>query len=179
MFLVGSRLRFRSILIWIVHTVACMGGCLGSDNKPKLVTSVDGPLKGPKTQVRRVSKPSISEDFWTTSTCEMDNSALHSLGSISSISTSNLTIDPHGSTSGSISSEFVNHGLLLWNQTRQQWIGNKKHENRAHQLREPRLSWNATYDSLLGSNKPFPQHIPLSEMVDFLVDIWEQEGMYD
>ncbi|KAL6996610.1 hypothetical protein U1Q18_006740 [Sarracenia purpurea var. burkii] len=169
MFLVGSRLRFRSILIWIVHTVACMGGCLGSDNKPKLVTSVDGPLKGPKTQVRRVSKPSISEDFWTTSTCEMDNSALHSLGSISSISTSNLTIDPHGSTSGSISSEFVNHGLLLWNQTRQQWIGNKKHENRAHQLREPRLRSVALFVSNLLKMKEHFIWIFANTIVDLLV----------
>ncbi|KAL0547484.1 hypothetical protein IC582_017420 [Cucumis melo] len=40
-------------------------------------------------------------------------------------------------------------------------------------------SWSATYDSLLGNNKPFPQPIPLGEMVDFLVDIWEQEGLYD
>lgn len=71
-------------------------------------------------------------------------------------------------------------------------------------------SWNATYESLLGSNKPFSQRIPLSvsfflfgeeffqsglitllgnalcifgcneqEMIDFLADIWEQEGLYD
>jgi len=40
-------------------------------------------------------------------------------------------------------------------------------------------SWNASYESLLGNNKPFPQPIPLAEMVDFLVDIWEQEGLYD
>ncbi|KAH9614385.1 hypothetical protein KSS87_011930 [Heliosperma pusillum] len=40
-------------------------------------------------------------------------------------------------------------------------------------------SWNATYGNLLGTNKPFPQPIPLPEMVDFLVDVWEQEGLYD
>ncbi|XP_058226732.1 uncharacterized protein LOC131335418 isoform X2 [Rhododendron vialii] len=109
----------------------------------------------------------------------MDNSAVQSRGSISSISTSNLIMDTHGSSSGNPSSEFVNHGLLLWNQNRQQWIGNKKPENRAQQLHEPKLSWNATYESLLGSSKPFSQPVPLAEMVDFLVDIWEQEGMYD
>ncbi|KAK2974403.1 hypothetical protein RJ640_021259, partial [Escallonia rubra] len=174
-------------------------GCLGCDTKPKLITSVNEPLKGQKLQTRTLSKPSISEDFWTTSTCDMDNSAAQSRGSISSISTSNQAIDAHGTGSGNIPSEFVNHGkllllhrnqvtlfgndmaagLLLWNQSRQHWIGNKRSENRAQQLREPKLSWNATYDSLLGSNKPFPKPIPLSEMVDFLVDIWEQEGMYD
>ena len=69
-------------------------------------------------------------------------------------------------------------GLLLWNQTRQQWIGNQKSQNRK-QVQEPRISWNATYESLLGTNKPLPQPIPLPEMVDFLVDVWEQEGLYD
>lgn len=70
-------------------------------------------------------------------------------------------------------------------------------------------SWNAaSYDNLLGSNKLFPQPIPLNvsvlksnslalrenlggvivllatdakkqEMVDFLVEVWEQDGLYD
>ncbi|KAH9760672.1 hypothetical protein KPL70_000233 [Citrus sinensis] len=69
-------------------------------------------------------------------------------------------------------------GLLLWNQTRQQWLANKKPQNRP-QVREPSISWNASYESLLGTNKPFPQRVPLAEMVDFLVDVWEQEGLYD
>ncbi|CAI0444360.1 unnamed protein product [Linum tenue] len=40
-------------------------------------------------------------------------------------------------------------------------------------------SWNSSYESLLGSNKPFTRPVPLAEMVDFLVDVWEQEGLYD
>lgn len=127
-----------------------------------------------------MSKPSISEGFWTTSTCDMDNSAVQSQGSISSISTSHQTLDPNGNAaSANGPSEFVNHGLILWNQTRQLWVGNKKSENQPQQAREPKLNWNATYESLLGSNKLFPQPIPLSEMIDFLVDVWEQEGLYD
>ncbi|KAF7124412.1 hypothetical protein RHSIM_Rhsim12G0192000 [Rhododendron simsii] len=183
-------------------------GCLGSLCKQELTNSNEPP-KRPKLQGRRVSKPSISEDFWTTSACDMDNSAVLSRGSISSISTSTLPIDPHGTSSGNTPSEFVNHGkfllsfmlltlfvlllqhvsklmlnmvgvgLLLWNQTRQQWIGTKKPNIHTQQLREPKISWNATYESLLGSNKPFSQRIPLSEMIDFLTDIWEQEGLYD
>ncbi|CAL9099720.1 unnamed protein product, partial [Musa acuminata var. zebrina] len=104
----------------------------------------------------------------------MENSRAHSQRSISSISTLAQTFDHHGGT-GSTSNppEFVNHGFLLWNQTRQQWIGKGRLESQSKQVQEPRLSWNATYDSLLGSNKPFPQPIPLSEMVEFLVDIWE------
>ncbi|KAK6119628.1 hypothetical protein DH2020_046651 [Rehmannia glutinosa] len=135
----------------------------------------------------------------------MDNSAFPSHRSISSISTSNQTLDTHSNADGTSNpSEFVNHGkyflhyltnlglslpyiklhfillkgLLLWNQTRQQWVGNKGSQ-KLEQAREPKLSWNATYESLLGTNKPFPQPIPLAEMVDFLVDVWEQEGLYD
>ncbi|KAK6915039.1 protein of unknown function DUF4050, partial [Dillenia turbinata] len=155
-------------------------GCVGCFNRPTLKTSPNEPIKEHTNPGRPVTKPSVSENFWTTSTGDMDNSAVQSQGSISSISTSYQTLDPHGGA-GSVSnpSEFVNHGLLLWNRTRQQWIGTKRTENRSQQLREPKLSWNATYESLLGSNKPFPQPIPLGEMIDFLVDIWEQEGMYD
>ncbi|KAK9281237.1 hypothetical protein L1049_004132 [Liquidambar formosana] len=167
------------MLSMLIHPPKTSSGCLGSHSKHMLITTVDERSKGLKVQSQTVRKPSISEDFWTTSTREMDDSAVQSLGSISSISTLNQTLDPHGAGSANSPSEFVNHGLLLWNQTRQHWIGNKRSENRAQEVTEPKLSWNATYDSLLGSNKPFAQPIPLAEMVDFLVDIWEQEGMYD
>lgn len=110
----------------------------------------------------------------------MENSGIQSQRSVSSISTSTQILDHHGAAgSSSNPPEFVNHGLLLWNQTRQQWVARQKPENQAQLLREPRLSWNATYDSLLGSNKRFPRPIPLSEMIDFLVDVWEQDGLYD
>ncbi|KAJ4782349.1 DUF4050 family protein [Rhynchospora pubera] len=111
----------------------------------------------------------------------MDNSAHQSQRSMSSLS---AAVD-HTASSSNLNSNtavFVNHGLLLWNQTRQQWLANKKPQPphpSSHHPKEPKLSWSATYESLLGTNKPFPQPIPLSEMVDFLVDVWEQEGMYD
>ncbi|KAK4413933.1 hypothetical protein Salat_2806100 [Sesamum alatum] len=179
MFMVGALLRFGSVAAWVFHIIACMGGCLGCDNKSKLSSTLHEPFKGQNNNPWKTSKGSLSEDFWTTSTVEMENSALQSHGSISSTSTLMHVQDAHGAGCSSKPSEFINHGLILWNQTRQKWIGNKKPENRADELLEPRLSWNATYDSLLSSNKPFRQPIPLGEMVDFLVDIWEQEGMYD
>ncbi|KAG6769344.1 hypothetical protein POTOM_024975 [Populus tomentosa] len=79
----------------------------------------------------------------------------------------------------SSNSEFVNHGLLLWQLNRLQWIGSGTSGNQNQRRRESRLSWNATYEGLLGSRNPFPKPIPLSEMVNFLVDVWEQEGLYD
>jgi len=90
-------------------------GCLGCYNKPTLITSVGEQSKGPKVKCETVKKHSISEDFWTTSTCDMDYSAVQSQGSISSISIANQTLDQHGG-SGSINnvSEFVNHGKFSW-----------------------------------------------------------------
>ncbi|XP_059658146.1 uncharacterized protein LOC132304475 isoform X2 [Cornus florida] len=154
-------------------------GCLGCCARPSLIISADEPSKGLRIQGRTVKKATIAEDFRSASTCEMDNSAIQSQRSASSVSTSNQALFPNsGPGSTNNPSEFVNHGLLLWNQTRQQWIGDKKSQNH-EQLQEPRLSWNVTYESLLGTNKPFPKPIPLHEMVDFLVDVWEQEGLYD
>ncbi|XP_038712714.1 uncharacterized protein LOC120006661 isoform X1 [Tripterygium wilfordii] len=166
----------RFVPSWICHLFACMGGCFGCCTKPPLITAVDEPSKGLQIQGRKVKKSSIPEDFWSTSAGDMDNSAVQSQRSISSISTSNQPHDAAGSSSNP--SEFVNHGLLLWNQTRQQWLGNRKSKEKA-QVREPTISWNATYESLLGTSKPFPHPVPLPEMVDFLVDVWEQEGLYD
>ncbi|EXB88198.1 hypothetical protein L484_011627 [Morus notabilis] len=140
-------------------------GCLGCFTKPSLIIAVDEPSKGLRIQGQPVKRSSFSEDLWSTSTIEMENGGLQSSQrSISSLTTSSHAPDPNS--------------LLLWNQTRQQWLGNKSSQNKM-QIREPRISWNATYESLLGTLKPFPQPIPLSEMIDFLVDIWEQEGLYD
>ncbi|KAK4785495.1 hypothetical protein SAY86_002184 [Trapa natans] len=91
----------------------------------------------------------------------MENSAVQSRGSISSISTSNQTLDPNGAMGPSGTPDFVNHGFILWNQTRQHWLGNKRSEPRLQHARERKLSWNVTYQSVLGSNKPFPQPVPL------------------
>ncbi|OIW19212.1 hypothetical protein TanjilG_20337 [Lupinus angustifolius] len=157
-----------------------MGGCVGRYSEPTLNTDLVVASEVPIKQDNAVKKSSTSEDFWTTSTHDMDNSAVQSQGSISSTSQTNQVVVPHG---GSFKTgnhiEYVNHGRNLWNQTRQNWVGNKKPASQTQQLREPKLSWNATYESLLGNNKPFRQPIPLAEMVDFLVDIWEQEGLYD
>ncbi|KAH0664223.1 hypothetical protein KY284_029154 [Solanum tuberosum] len=174
-------------------------------NSPHVV-SVDKPSKGLKVPSKRLRKTSLRDDFWSSSACEMENSTFPSQRSISSISTSNPALDPH-SNSGTTSSTsefkalialsdealaFLNtevdkpyfpgnttkNGLLLWNQTRQQWCGNKTPQKRAS-VREPKLSADTSYETLLGTNKLFPQPIPLPEMVDFLVDVWEQKGLYD
>ncbi|XP_041005988.1 uncharacterized protein LOC121250823 [Juglans microcarpa x Juglans regia] len=169
-----------SIGAWIRHFLACTGGCFGCCSKPTPIIAVDEPSKGLKIQGRMVRKPSISDDFWSTSTYDPDNSTIQSQRSISSISTSNQTLNSgSGIGSTSCNSHFVNHGLLLWNQTRLQWTGSSRSRDQTQKSREPRLSWNETYESCLGTKQPFPQPIPLSEMIEFLVDVWEQERLYD
>ncbi|KAK7320689.1 hypothetical protein VNO77_30390 [Canavalia gladiata] len=159
--------------------IFCNIGCLGCCKKTSGIVSMDDASKGLRTQCQTATKEDGSEYLWSSSTFELDHSAAQSRRSISSTGISNNPSDPQ-SSSGSQSDphEFVNHGFLLWNQIRQQWVGNKRSEN-LQEVREPRISSIATYDSLLGNNKPFPQPIPLREMVDFLVDIWEQDGLYD
>lgn len=86
-------------------------GCLGCCTKPQLIIAVDKPSKGLKIQGRAVKKSSIPEDIWSSSTYEMDNSAVQSQRSISS--TSNQNLEPHGGRgSTSNPSEFVNNGKL-------------------------------------------------------------------
>ncbi|KAI4379271.1 hypothetical protein MLD38_005590 [Melastoma candidum] len=153
--------------------------CFGRGSNTKTIASMNAQAKESEIHVQQAKNPRKSEDYWSSSTFDMDNnSTFQSQGSISSISTS--TADPHGGSNNSTThSEFVNHGLILWNQTRQRWIGNKKLETSVQQPRETKLNWNVTYESLLGTDKPFPRPVPLSEMVDFLVDTWDQEGLYD
>ncbi|KAF9592315.1 hypothetical protein IFM89_014223 [Coptis chinensis] len=88
-------------------------GCLGCCTKATPVITVDELSKGLKIQAWTMKKGSISEDFWSTSTCEMNTSAIQSQISVSSINTSNQTLEAHcglGSTSNP--PEFVNHVFL-------------------------------------------------------------------
>ncbi|CAH9083885.1 unnamed protein product [Cuscuta epithymum] len=174
---------YSSLCAWINQFLACMGGCFGCCGKSRPITAVDEPSKGLRIQGRLVKRRnSISEDFWSSSTIEMENSTAQSQRSLSSISISNPLNPTNDQSCGSGNTshhpEFVNHGYLLWNQTRLQWLRSKEPDTKRKVL-EPVLNWNATYESLLGTNKCFPRPIPLAEMVDFLVDVWEQEGLYD
>ncbi|GER48430.1 lipases [Striga asiatica] len=103
-----------------------------------------------------------------------------------------LTHEAHGFGDSIKPPKFVNHGLFLWNQERQKWRGSKRAVTLSKKPRMPKLGnfclciskrfccgGTAAYDKLLRKSKPFPRPIPLSEMVGFVVDIWEQEGLYD
>ncbi|XP_076921925.1 uncharacterized protein LOC143583523 [Bidens hawaiensis] len=127
------------------------------------VIAVDEPTKGLRIQGRAVTRSSLSDDFWSTTTCD----AIQSQKSISSSISGSTNIQP----------EFVNHGLLQWNQSRQEWVDHKKSKNSAKT--QQHILRNTTYESLLVTSEKFPHSIPLSEMVGFLVNIWEHEGLYE
>ncbi|KAL0555457.1 hypothetical protein IC582_009403 [Cucumis melo] len=74
----------------------------------------------------------------------------------------------------------VHHFLtaeIAWHERRKEWVGDRS-ENVQREPKEPILSWTMTYEDLLTA-EPFQQPIPLAEMVDFLVDIWHEDGLYD
>ncbi|XP_034917731.1 uncharacterized protein [Populus alba] len=145
-FAVFSGAYFRALLLLGMESfkrkckaVFSSRGCFGCCAKPPTIIAIDASSKGRRVQKRSVKKSSKSNNFWSTSAGDMENSTMHSQGSLSSISTLNQQLDPSNAGSTSNSSEFVNRGLLLWNQTRQQWLGNKKTQNRK-QVREPTIS---------------------------------------
>ncbi|XP_047322414.1 uncharacterized protein LOC124926263 [Impatiens glandulifera] len=151
--------------------------CFGCCSKAPLIISVDEqPSKEIKVGGQKGKKTSMSMDF-STSTYDIDNSVPQSQRSMSFIGTSNPLPDLHTTTGCTSTTEFVNHGLSLWNQTRKQWVGKKGSHNRKGA--KHKLSLNTSYESLLGTNKQFPNPIPLPQMIDFLVGVWEKEGLYD
>lgn len=106
-----SGLNVEGLVLIIMPDLQQSRGCLGCCTKPQLIIAVDEPSKGLKIQGRAVKKSSLTQDIWSSSTYEMDNSAVQSQRSISSISASNQNLDPHGgSGSASNPSEYVNNG---------------------------------------------------------------------
>ncbi|XP_057524427.1 uncharacterized protein LOC130804113, partial [Amaranthus tricolor] len=134
-----SHVARVTLLICVTRRVSNPSrGCLGCCTMPQLIIAVDEPSKGLKIQGRKVKKPNISEDNWSRSKHEMDISAVQLQRSISSMSTSNQNLDPHGSSGSRSNPEFVNNGLLLWTQRRQQWVGDRKFLNQPI-MREPKI----------------------------------------
>ncbi|XP_009774965.1 uncharacterized protein LOC107792688 [Nicotiana tabacum] len=73
---------------------------------------------------------------------------------------------------------FVNHAAIAWHENRRKWVGDLS--MRSERVpKDPIISWSTTYEDLLSTTEPFSEPIPLTEMVDFLVDIWHDEGLFD
>lgn len=96
--------------------------------------------------------------------------------------------------------DFVNHGLQRFHEIRAQWkTGNGKYSKPMgpdhplyniynERLIRPRPRTNSNLDAdeitdRIFSNTPsemvLPEPVPLSQMVDVLLDVWEADGLYD
>ncbi|GKV34189.1 hypothetical protein SLEP1_g42588 [Rubroshorea leprosula] len=75
-------------------------------------------------------------------------------------------------------SVFVNLAACAWHESRKSWVGDQSQRPKKI-TKDPIISWTTTYEELLSTNEPFSEAIPLGEMVDFLVDIWHDEGLFD
>ncbi|XP_039005054.1 uncharacterized protein LOC120132341 isoform X1 [Hibiscus syriacus] len=75
-------------------------------------------------------------------------------------------------------SAFVNHAAIAWHENRERWTGDKSQQSRKIS-KDQVISWSTTYEELLLTSEPFSQPIPLPEIVDFLVDIWHDDGLFD
>ncbi|CAG9460044.1 unnamed protein product [Pedinophyceae sp. YPF-701] len=86
---------------------------------------------------------------------------------------------PSGGGEGSGAAEpAATHGLSQWEAIRAEWT--KRPEGyRKQSAPRPVLPSDATYEGLLLSSRPFPRPVPLPEMVEFLVDCWVEDGLYD
>ncbi|CAH1438271.1 unnamed protein product [Lactuca virosa] len=73
---------------------------------------------------------------------------------------------------------FVNHAELAWHEMRRAWVGDGS-ETSHTKFRQPILSWTTSFEDLLSSGETFPDPIPLADVVDLLVDIWIEEGLYN
>ncbi|XP_055830104.1 uncharacterized protein LOC129899235 isoform X2 [Solanum dulcamara] len=73
---------------------------------------------------------------------------------------------------------FVNHAAIAWHENRRKWVGEVSRKSERIP-KDPIISWSTTYEELLSTTDPFSERIPLTEMVDFLVDIWHDEGLFD
>ncbi|XP_031106517.1 uncharacterized protein LOC116011139 [Ipomoea triloba] len=72
----------------------------------------------------------------------------------------------------------INHAAIAWQECRSRWTGGTSQRSKMA-LDDPIISWSMTYEELLSTNEPFAKRIPLREMVDFLVDIWHDDGLFD
>ncbi|KAJ1290884.1 hypothetical protein BS78_02G277000 [Paspalum vaginatum] len=152
-------------------------GCIGNLSKSQSLP--DSKLKGSLRKKHQYSSTG-NRRRWQSGLEAMENNVSISVsleGNISSIPNS-IVNDSKMAMENGVDTSFINHAAEAWAEMRRQWVGHQA-EVPKQAPREPVISWSTTYDELLSSSERFPQPIPLAEMVDFLVDIWHEEGLYD
>ena len=83
----------------------------------------------------------------------------------------------------------LNKGLLKWEQARAQWLSNKSENDTDSTTARAAVAidvdevidviFSPLWKHPEGNGPPrrFPQNVPLPQMVDILVDLWEAEGL--
>jgi len=71
---------------------------------------------------------------------------------------------------------FENPAYLAWEAARKRYTARPPGYRRPY--KRGILPLDVTYEELLTTSAPFQQHVPLAEMVDFLVDVWEEDGLW-
>ncbi|WOL10702.1 hypothetical protein Cni_G19461 [Canna indica] len=156
----------------IYGSSCCVGGLAKSQSVPERI-----PAASKKKKIGQFSEYKKSQWSSSPEAMEKNVSICHSLDTNLSSATNTVT-EGMKLQEENCNNSFVNQGVIAWNEMRRQWIGDKS--KRSHRApREPVISWSSTYEDLLATSQPFSQPIALSEMVDFLVDIWHEEGLYD
>mmetsp|Transcript_1847 Transcript_1847/g.2586 ORF Transcript_1847/g.2586 Transcript_1847/m.2586 type:complete len:125 (-) Transcript_1847:383-757(-) len=76
---------------------------------------------------------------------------------------------------------FTNHGLLLWEKRREEWLRLSRGGGRPPGTRAKNLDIDRVIDSIFSpaAKGHLPESTPLPQMVDLLVDMWEAEGLFD
>ncbi|KAH8937023.1 hypothetical protein BDL97_16G004500 [Sphagnum fallax] len=158
----------------------CLGGFSKSHHLDDSTVNLPKQNKESGRGSQRNASP-FDRSWWTSSSNEMENNGNipHQQRSTLSLSTNHNAQETQATTSDNVNNAaFVNHALILWTERRREWVGSQQ-RSQPEEHREPVIGWSTTYEDLLGTSRPFPQPIPLPEMVDFLVDVWEQEGLYE
>ncbi|CAK9212463.1 unnamed protein product [Sphagnum troendelagicum] len=183
------QLLSTSLLVNISSSLKCptsIGGGEMHEYLPKIIRSRISGVEAPE-QIKKSGRGwqrnvvCFNRSWCASSSNEMENN-----GNIPcqqkttvSLSSNHSAQDTQATSIDNVNSTaFVNHALILWTEKRREWVGSQQ-QSRPEEPREPVIGWSTTYEDLLGVNRLFPQPIPLPEMVDFLVDVWEQEGLYE
>ncbi|CAM9129055.1 unnamed protein product [Ectocarpus fasciculatus] len=79
--------------------------------------------------------------------------------------------------------KFVNRGLLRWERERKAWLaGGSGGPVGRRRARARTMDVDEVIDDLFsgrGGTGNLPQSVPLPQMIDLLVDLWEAEGLFD
>eukprot|EP00877_Chromochloris_zofingiensis_P012199 jgi/Chrzof1/7232/Cz02g15190.t1 len=71
--------------------------------------------------------------------------------------------------------QYLNEGLFVWMERRREWTRRAGDAKRPSRKRS--LAQSLTPDQVL-SFQPFPKPVPLEDVVEVLVDVWESEDFF-